>query len=214
MLSLPSGSHCKPIQAQLPSSHPGDRAVPPTLSTGPASSPPPPGLPTQPVWPVPSSGLMAPTSSFPFLSPDGSSWIMNKRNIFSSKYKSSLPQPNDYPRCLFTSPFQSQILGGAAYLHLVVSLSLPSRLSLAYMETHLMRAFMLFQLLLVAIFRVSLSYTLLAALSCLLSSTIGSPLVNPGSSRLLCLSPSSTFNAGDPQDTALSSPLFTLCPPP
>lgn len=42
---------------------------------------------------------------------------------------------------LFFLSFSSQILGGTAHLHLLVSLlSLPTRLILTYIETHLMRS--------------------------------------------------------------------------
>ena len=97
------------------------------------------------------------------------------------------PQPNDYPHCLFFSPFQSQIFGGAAHLHLLVSPALslhqahsrlhgnPSHEGLHVASSASNGSFQPFQGF------SELPDTLSVALSCLESSIVGSPFVNPGS---------------------------------
>ena len=144
---------------------------------------------------------------------------MNKWNIFSSKNTTSLPQPNDYPHCLFFSPFQSQIFGGAAHLHLLVSPSLsphqahsrlhgnPSHEGLHVASSTSNGSFQPFQGF------SELLDTLSVALSCLESSIVGSSFVNPGSSQAPLPQPFQHFQYwGSSRHCSQLSSLYSLPP--
>lgn len=104
-------------QGQLPSFHPGGRAVCPAHLSRHACGPciqPPLGPPPALLCQSSPLCLLAPTSHFPSLSPGYFFLDYEYTEHFSSKNKNFLPRPNDYfsPLPIF-SPFQGQILGGA-----------------------------------------------------------------------------------------------------